>query len=90
MVKKYDRLHGGSTPMNVKRVLDAWLIYSALKRLPGFEFPVYRDKGNSFSTELVCKYVYSELKECVDKKWLHHICHNCRSRTVVMDGAAKV
>ena len=87
-VKKYNRLHG-SIPMNKKRILDAWLIFSIGKRLPFIEFPVLRNRDRAIDIEAVCKYLYPDLKRLIDSKWLDHVCKICETRTVIMDGAAK-
>ena len=87
-VKKYNRLHG-SIPMNKKRVLGSWLIYSIIGRLPGIEFPVFRNMDRAIDVEAICKYLYPELRKVIDAKWLCHVCKVCERRTVIMDGAAK-
>ena len=87
-VKKYNRLHG-SIPLNKKRVFDAWLIFSIMKRLPSVDFPVLRNIDRAIDVEAVCKYLYPDLRKVVDEKWLQHVCKNCKTRTIIMDGAAK-
>ena len=38
----------------------------------------------------MCKQIYPALKEVIDSKWLRHICDQCSTRIVVLDGNAKV
>ena len=88
-VHKYNRLND-TRKLNKKRIFYAWLIFSINKRINGVEFPVIRSIDKNLDIEETCKVLYPELRKFVDAKWLHHICKNCTTRIVVMDGAAKV
>ena len=102
--EKYNRLHIDSLKKNVlsttnlknkryelnrQRVLPCWILYSMNKKLD-LLFPVQRDESRSLDIELICKIMYPELKKKINSKWLGHICQQCSSRVVIMDGAAKM
>lgn len=80
-VEKYNRLNN-SIELNKKRIFHAWLIFSINKRINCVD--------KNLDIEETCKVLYPELRRCVDAKYLHHICQKCKTRIVVMDGAAKV
>ena len=53
------------------------------------KFEVVRDEDRHLDIENICKALYPELRQCVDRKWLFHECRRCSTRLVVMDGDAK-
>ena len=88
-VEKYNRLYE-AFPLIKKRVIDAYLIYAINSRLNGIEFPVVRDSFRNLSIEETCKVLYPQLRRFIDLKWISHMCSLCKTRIVVLDGAAKI
>ena len=85
----YNRLNSKAKgKIDKRRITDAWMIYSAHKRI-NVSFPVTRDKSRHLDVESICEVLYPKLRHHVDRKWFNHICHNCSTRLVVMDGDAK-
>ena len=84
----YNRLFRHNNQVSVKLVIPAWMIYQMWKRIHVC-FPVQRDKFRNLDIEAVCAHLYPELRQVVDRKWHPHVCFNCRTRLVVLDGDAK-
>ena len=89
IVEKYNNLTPGQTRLNKKRLFPAWIIFSINEKFR-IEFPVLRDRHRNLDVDAVCEYLYPKLKRFVDDKWNKHECDGCRSKIVVMDGAAKI
>ena len=89
IVEKYNNLTPGKIQLNKKRLFPAWIIFSINEKFR-CEFPVLRDLHHNLDVDAVCEYLYPQLKSCVDDKWKEHECDGCRTKIVVMDGAAKL
>ena len=98
-VEKYNRVHmntGGQKlemdrfELYRQRIFPVWIVYSIHKKLKMTVFPVLRSSDRNLDIEAICCDLYPHLKQKIDSKWLHHVCHKCKSRIVIMDGDQKV
>ena len=89
VVEKYNNQSRGKIPLNKKRLLEAWIIFSITQRIP-LVFPVIRKLDRAIDIDSICSIVYPELKKYVDSKWINHECSRCQTKIVVMDGCAKL
>ena len=89
-VQNYNSFHGSEECLSLyrQRVTSAWVLFSIHQKI-ALEFPVIRNDARNLDIEAICRLLYPRLKEVVDRKWLTHICEQCSTRLVVLDGNQK-
>ena len=83
--------HNHNEVLNSDRLEAAWYLYRTLDYIT--EFSVWPRKPNhELDVEALCKMVYPQIKEMINKKWINHICEEkgCQKRAIVIDGNEKL
>lgn len=81
----------GSQSVNKNNIENIWFLYRILQYRKHFQIWPRKNHGET-DTEQLCKFVYSDIKEFIDNKWIKHICEDpgCRTRALIVDGNEKI
>ena len=82
--------NASSEKLNPKRLEAAWFIYKILSHVNTLTW--HRSQRKEVDIEKICLDVYEKVSQCIDEKWLSHVCEEigCKNRYVVIDGNEKM
>ena len=92
IAEKYNNLQKtGGKELNYKRLELCFIVYEINKRVPGIKYPVIRKSQTSeLDQEAVCQFAFPMVAAAFHEKWISHLCDNCSSRAIIMDGDCKL